>query len=71
MWELKSSKREFTLEEHQEGQGSHNWLKSQPFIMIGWDPWFKKSVDYLNCIEVGLNDIHCSTQNTALFVDLL
>ena len=34
------------------------------------DPWIKKRVNYLSCIEGkgGLKDIHCSAQNEALFV---
>ena len=30
---------------------SPHWLKSQPFIVIGWDPWSKKRGNYLSCIE--------------------
>ena len=26
-------------------------LKSRPFIVTGWDPWSKKRVNYLSCIE--------------------
>ena len=50
-----------------------HWLISQPFIVIGWDPWIKKRVTYLSCIEgkVGLKDIHCSAEYAAIFVDLL
>jgi hypothetical protein len=32
-------------------KGFPNWLKSQPFIVIGWEPWSKKRVNYLSCIE--------------------
>ena len=49
------------------------WLKPQPFIVIGWEPWSKKKVNYLSFIEgkgVG-KDICCSVQYAALFVDLL
>ena len=46
------------------------WLAKIPtLIEIGWDPWIKKSVNHLSCIE-GKGDIHCSAQNAALFVDL-
>ena len=46
-------------------------LKSQPFIVIGGDPWSKKRVKY--CIEgKGVKTFTvCSAQNDALFVDLL
>ena len=41
--------------------------------MIGWEPWSKRRVSYLSCIEEkgGGKDIYCSTQKAALFVDLL
>ena len=44
--------------------------------MIGWDHWSKKRVNYLSKIEGkggggGKEDIHCSAQNAALFVDPL
>ena len=26
-------------------------MKSQPLIVIGWDPWFKRRVLYLSCID--------------------
>ena len=41
--------------------------------MIGSDPWIKKRVNYLSCIEGkgGLKEIHCIAQNVALFVSLL
>ena len=41
--------------------------------MIGWDPWIKKRVNYLSCIEGkgGLKDFHRIEQNSALYVDLL
>ena len=41
----------------------------EPSIMIGWDPWSKKSVIYLSRIEgkgVG-KEIHWNAQNEALF----
>ena len=43
------------------------------FIVVGWDPWIKKSVNYLTCIEGngGLGELHCIVQNAALFVALL
>ena len=39
--------------------------------MIGWDPWIKKIINYLSCIEGkgGLKDNHCIAQNDVLFVD--
>ena len=39
------------------------------FIVIGWDSWIKKSVNYLSCIEGKgvLKDINCIAQNAALF----
>ena len=51
----------------------HDWLKSQPFIMIASNPWSKKRDNYFSCIELlgGLKGIHCRAQNAALFVDLL
>ena len=51
----------------------HDWLKSLPFIVFGWDPWIKKGDKYLSSIEGigGLKDIHCIAQNAALFADLL
>ena len=54
-------------------KGFPNWLKFQPFFMVGWDPWSKKMVNYLSCIEgKGCGkDIQCSAQNAALFVPLL
>ena len=47
--------------------------KSLPFSVICCDPWIKKKVNYLICIEGkgNLKDIHCFAQNAALFVDLL
>ena len=33
------------------------WLKSQPFIVIGWDPWINKKGNYLSCIEGKSADI--------------
>ena len=49
------------------------WLKSLPFIIvIGWDPWLKKRVKYLNGIEgIGEGFRTFIAQNAALFVDLL
>ena len=40
--------------------------------MIGRDPWSKKKVNYLSCIEGKGDgkDIHRSAQNAVLFVDL-
>ena len=60
-----------TLEKHKELYVFQDWLKSLPFIVVGWDPWIKKTVNYLSCIDVkvGLKDIDCIAQNTALFVD--
>ena len=51
-------KRYFTLEEHY----GVKWLKSQPFVVIDWDPWIVKRVNYLSSLEGkgGLKDIHCS-----------
>ena len=48
-------------------------LKSQPFILIGSDPWSKKRGNYLSCTEGkwSSKDIHWSAQNAVLFVDLL
>ena len=56
-----------------EYRGFHDWLKSLFFIVIDWDPWIKKMVNYLSFIigTGGLKDFHCSAQNAALFVDLL
>ena len=36
--------------------------------MIGWDPWNKKRVIYLSCIE-GKGGLKWSAQNATLFVD--
>ena len=43
------------------------------FILNGWDPLIKKSVNYLSCIEGKgcLKDIHCIAQNVDLSVSLL
>ena len=43
------------------------------FIVIGWDPWIRKRIDYLSCTEGkgGFKNIHCIAQNAALFVDLV
>ena len=32
-------------------KGFPNWLKFQPFFMVGWDPWSKKMVNYWSWIE--------------------
>ena len=63
-------KRDATLEKH---FGFPDWLNSQPFILIDWEPWSKKRSNYLGCIEGKLDgkEIHSSAQNAALFVDLL
>ena len=50
------------------------WAKIPTLIIVvGWDPWSKKRVNYFSYIEGkgGGKDIHCSAQNSALFVDLL
>ena len=45
-------------------------------LIIKWvngsNPWSKKRVDYLSCVEGkgGFKDIQCIAQNAALFVDL-
>ena len=60
-------KRESTLDEHLGVYGFYDWLKSISFIIIGWDPWIMKGVNYLSWIEgkEGLKDIHCIAQNAA------
>ena len=47
-------------------------LKPLNFIMIGWYPWIKKTVNYCGCKEGkrGLKFFQRITQNAALFVDL-
>ena len=47
----------------------HDWLKSLPFIVIGWVHWILKRVNYLSCIEGkgGLQDIPFIAQYTTLF----
>ena len=67
-----SKKRDSTLEEHYRGYGFHDWLQSLNFIVIGRDPWNKRGVNYLSCLEEkeGLKDTVLQ-KNAALFVDLL
>ena len=67
-----ANKRDSALEEHKEVLGLHDWLKYQPFIVIGSDLWSKKSVNYLSCIDRngGFKGILFSAQNAELFVDL-
>ena len=67
------NKRYSTLEQHLGVQGFHIWLKSLPFIVIGWNPGIKKRVNNMSYIEWKgvLKDIHCIAQNVARFVDLL
>ena len=50
-----------------------DWLRSQPFTVIGLDPRSKKRINYLSCIEGkrGGKDILRRAKNAALFVDLL
>ena len=48
-----------------------DWQKSLNFNINGWDPWIKKRVNYLSCIEgKSMKDIDCIAQNAALFVSL-
>ena len=44
-------KRDSTIEKQSPFLGCHQWLKVSPIYHYGWDPWIKKKVDYLSCIE--------------------
>ena len=70
---MTSDKRDYRLEELKGVYGFHDWLKSQPFIVIGCNSRIKKRNNYLSCIEGKgcLKDDHCSAQTAGLFVDLL
>ena len=47
--------------------------KIPTLLVIGWEPWSKKMVNYLSCKEgkEGGKDIQCSAQNAALCDALL
>ena len=48
------------------------WWKSIHFVMIGFDPWIKKSINYLSCIEgkgewKKFGEFHNSTRQLFLY----
>ena len=69
-----SSKRDSNIEKQPLYKNFTISSKSVHFIMIGWDPWIKKRVNYLYCIEGkgGMRDIwRISTRQLVFFIKSL